>query len=409
MMVKKRKFQPGRDWIWYAPNTTDVYSKREIDAVAKCLEEGWLSPGKYAAEFEKKISRLYGKRYGIFVNSGSSANLLAIDAMRFKPGSEIVTPACTFSTTLNPIIQLGYVPVFVDVTPGAYVADPEFVRKAISRKTAAVVVPHLIGRFADMPAFAAICRSRGISLIEDSCDTIGGSIKGKPTGVWSDITTTSFYASHVITAGGGGGMVMTNDKSIAGRVRLMRDWGRGISRHDEDIRSRLTTYKVGGEYYDSAYVFVERGYNMKPIEMQAAFGLTQLRNLKKFLARREYNFGRLRNFFKPFEKFFILPVDLPQSQTNWLAFPLTIRSEAPFSRNELVKCLEARKIQTRPLFAGNILRHPGYRDITRRLVGNLKNSDVIMRQSFLIGCHHGLTPDMLAYVEEAFNKFLSRF
>lgn len=405
---KKNKFIPGKDWIWYAPNTYDVFGDEEIKAVIRCLKSGWLTAGKNAAVFEDKIAALYGKKFGLFVNSGSSANLLAFEALNFPKGSEVITPACNFNTTVSPIIQKNLIPVFIDVEAGAYTMDPDLLARAVSRKTVAIMVPHLVGNFVDLEKIRSFCDKRHLILIEDSCDTIGGNFKGKPTGYWSDITTTSFYASHLITAGGEGGMLMTDDKNVIRRAKLFRNWGRGISRHDEKIRSRLSTFRIDGKPYDSAFVFVEKGYNLKPTEMQAAFGLEQLKRLNNFIKIRRDNFIRLYNFFQKFEEYFILPKEKPESLTNWLAFPLTIRKTAFFQRNSLVRYLENNKIQTRPLFAGNILKQPAYLSIKYRKIGTLENSQFILHHSFLIGLHHGLTSEMIDYVLEVFLKFFKK-
>ncbi len=405
-LIRGKKFRPGKDWVWYAPNTTDAFGREEINAVKECLESGWLTAGKITAEFESKIAALYGKKYGLFVNSGSSANLLAVEAYGFKKGAEVITPACNFNTTVAPLVQAGLTPVFADVGLGSYVLEPAELSKALSKKTAAVMAPHLIGNFVNLPEIRAFCRKHGLVFLEDSCDTIGGLFQGRPSGKWTDATTTSFYASHIITAGGAGGMLLTDDKDFRERARVFRDWGRGISRHDEKIRSRLATFQIDGKPYDSAFVFVERGYNMKPTEMQAAFALAQLARLPGFIARRTRNFRRLYEFFAAYEDRLILPQSRPDAATNWLAFPLTIRPGAGFERNELVKYLEDRKIQTRPLFSGNILKHPAYKNIPSRKAGTLRNSDIILNNALLVGAHHGLTDKMTDYVAEVFAGFL---
>jgi len=405
-LIKNKKFVPGKDWVWYAPNTTDAYNKEEIIAVEEALKRGWLAPGIITEKFENKVAKLYGKKYGLFVNSGSSANLLALEIYKFQKGSEVITPSCNFNTTVSPIIQAGLVPVFVDVELDKYTIDVSQLEKAVSKKTVAVIVPHLIGNFINSQKIKSFCKKHNLVFIEDSCDTIGGLYKGKPSGIWSDITTTSFYASHIITTGGAGGMLMTNDKKLREKARIFRDWGRGISRHDERIRSRLATFKIDGKPYDSAFVFVERGYNFKPTEMQAAFGLKQLERLNSFTYTRRKNFEALYDFFKKYEDYFILPREEEKSKTNWLAFPLTIRNKAPFNRNSLVKYLEDNKIQTRPLFSGNILKQPAYKGIKYRKIGNLENSQYILKQSFLIGAHHGLTKPMVDYIQDRFEKFL---
>lgn len=407
-LISGKKFIPGKDWVWYAPNTTDAFGEREMRAVQRALRKGWLTLGPITAEFEKEIARLFGKKYGLFVNSGSSANLLALESMKFPKGSEVITPACNFNTTVAPIVQSGLTPVFVDVGLGMYAIDADSLTRALSKKTVAVMAPHLIGSFVDLPKIRSFCKKHNLIFIEDSCDTIGGLFKNKPSGEWSDITTTSFYASHIITTGGAGGMLMTNNKKFREKARVFRDWGRGISRHDEKIRSRLATFKIDEKPYDSAFVFVERGYNFRPTEMQAAFGLEQLNRLNNFIKIRRRNFERILGFFRQFEEYFILPQEASNTKTHWLAFPLTIKKSAPFKRNELVKYLEDHKIQTRPLFSGNILKHPAYKNIAHRKIGDLKNSQYILEQSFLIGLHHGLTDKMIDYVLLTFSNFLKR-
>ena len=408
-LIKNKKFISGKNWVWYAPNRTDAFGENEIQAVVASLRSGWLTLGQITQKFEDEIAKLFGKKYGLFVNSGSSANLLALEVFNFPKGSEIITPACTFNTTVAPIIQTGSIPVFVDVELGNYQIRVSELKKALSKKTVAVMAPHLIGNFMNLPEIRAFCDKRKLFFIEDSCDTIGGKFRGLPSGRWSDVVTTSFYASHLITTGGAGGMLMTDDKKLWERARLFRDWGRGISRHDQNINSRLATFKVDGKPYDSAFVFVELGYNFKPTEMQAAFGLEQLNRLDGFIGLRRHNFDRLCKFFKQFEEYFILPEEPPHTDVNWLAFPLTIKKEAPFTRNALVKYLEYHKIQTRPLFSGNIVKQPAYTKVKYRKIGNLKNSQFIMDRAFLIGLHHGLSDKMIDYMFDMFTLYLKRF
>lgn len=405
-LVAKKRFTPGTDWVWYAPNTKDIYGTPEIAAVKQSLEAGWLTTGAITRTFEQKIADIFGKKYGLFVNSGSSANLLAFEALGFPKGSEVITAACNFNTTVAPILQCGLVPVFVDVKEGYYTLDPKDLKRALSRKTRAIIVPHLIGNIADMQAIFAFAKKHKLIVIEDSCDTIGASYKKKKTGAFSHVTTTSFYASHLVTTGGSGGMLMMNDKKLIERARVFRDWGRGISRHDESIRSRLATFQIDGKAYDSAFVFAERGYNMRPTEMQAAFGLTQLARLPGFLSARRKHFKRLHTFFKKYPEHFIVPKEEPTAEVHWLAFPLTIAPTSSIDRNALVRFLEDNKIQTRPLFSGNIVKHPPYRKVGRR-IGKLKNADLILKNGLLIGAHHGLTPAMVDYVIATFERFIA--
>ena len=404
-LVAKKKFTRGVDWVWYAPNTKDAFDATEIKAVTACLETGWLTTGATTRMFEARIADIFGKKYALFVNSGSSANLLAFESLRLPKGSEVITAACNFNTTVAPILQCGLVPVFVDVKAGHYTIDPIDLPKALSKKTRAIIVPHLIGNIADMQAIWKFARAHNLYVIEDSCDTIGALYKGKKTGLFSHITTTSFYASHLITTGGAGGMVMFNDKKLRENARVFRDWGRGISLHDESIRSRLATFKIDGKPYDSAFVFAERGYNMRPTEMQAAFGLAQLPRLPGFLSSRRMHFNRLRAFFSKHPEHFILPTEEKGAEVHWLAFPLTIQATSSLDRNALVRYLEDHKIQTRPLFSCNIVKHPPYKK-AGRVIGKLPNANLILKKGFLIGAHHGLTPAMVDYVIETFATYL---
>lgn len=408
-MSRRISFRPGKDWVWYAPNGFEAYGEPEIKAVVKSLKRGWLTVGEITKKFEDRVAKIFGKKYGLFTNSGSSANLLALKMFHFKKGSEVITPACTFNTTLAPIVQLGLKPVFVDVDLGTFVVNFDSVKKAISKKTVAMLLPYLIGNFFDVEKIYKLCKKHKIILIEDSCDTIGGTIKGKPSGKWSDVTVTSFYASHLITAGGAGGMLMLNDKNLRERARKIRDWGIDVSYHNEKIRKRLSAYKIDGRPYDSAFTYVEQGYNFKPTEMQAAFALEQLKRLKTFSKIRERNFKIISLFLKGYDRYFILPKPFPGAKVKWLAYPLIIKQGAPFKRNQLITYLEDHKIQTRPIFAGNILKHPAYKNISYRKVGNFKNSDFIMKNGLLIAVHHGLTKEKLKYMFGVFEKFLKKY
>lgn len=406
-LIKNKKFTPGTDWVWYAPNTKDVYGDAEIKAATKALQDGWLTVGPVTNQFEKQIASLFGKKLGLFVNSGSSANLLAFAALELPVGSEVITAACNFNTTVAPIVQAGLVPVFIDVKPGFYTLDTSLLEQALTKKTRAIIAPHLIGNLVDLTKLRLFAKKHNLIIIEDSCDTIGSTWKGKPTGTYADITTTSFYASHVITTAGAGGMVVTNDKSLRERARVYRDWGRGISKHDDKIRSRLNTYKIQGKPYDSAFVFVKQGYNMRPTEVQAAFGLEQLERLDGFMQTRKDNFNKIRNFFAQYEDDFILPETETEADVNWLAFPLTIQKHSKIERNKFVTYLEDHKIQTRPLFSGNITKQPAYKGVGRT-VGDAPVSNHILTHAFLIGAHHGQTSEMLDYMFEVIDSYMEK-
>jgi CDP-6-deoxy-D-xylo-4-hexulose-3-dehydrase len=405
-LTKHRKFKAGKEWAYYAPNTKYVFGKQEIAAVNKVLKKGWLGTGDQTTQFEAAVAKLFGKKYGVFVNSGSSANLLSLQASRLPKGAEVITPSCTFNTTIAPIVQSGLVPVLVDVKVGEYVLDTDQLEAARSEKTVAVKVPHLIGNFADMKKIRAFCDKYKLLLIEDSCDTIGGLYAGKPSGIYSDITTTSFYASHIITAGGAGGMVMSDDPELIKRVRVFASWGRGLRGYTESIKDRLAAYEIDGKPYDSAFVFVEQGYNFRPTEIQAAFGLAQLKRLPSFTKHRRWAFESLYTFFSRYKEYFILPIEQPKSKTQWLAFPLTIRPEAPFTRNEFVTYLEHHKIQTRPLFAGNVVKHIAYHKSEYRVIGELPHSQNILHNSFLIGAHHTMTQESMLHTKKVIEDFI---
>lgn len=377
--------------IWYAPYKFESYGEEEIKAVEESLRSGWLGgQGPKSIEFEKEIAKRFGKRYGVFVNSGSSSCLLAIAALDLPKGSKIITPACTFSTTLAPIIQLGYKPVFVDVGLTDYVADIDQILTAITPQVKALMLPNLIGNKPDWARLKRELKLLGredIYLIEDSADTITKSPE-------TDVATTSFYASHVITAGGVGGMVMFNDQKHVTKCLQYRDWGR-LGNDSEIIDDRFN-HSVDGIPYDHKFLYSVLGYHMKACEMNAAFGLVQLKRFKKFSQIRRQNFERYLENLQGIGDL-ILPDD--SIKPNWLAIPLQTEK-----RFELLTFLEENNIQTRVTFAGNVTRHPVYREYLQEF----PNSDTIMKNGFLLGAHHGMTIEDVDYVcnkiKEFFNK-----
>jgi CDP-6-deoxy-D-xylo-4-hexulose-3-dehydrase len=393
---------------------TTKYGKEEIDAVLEVLKDPTkIVAGPRVHEFEEKIGALFGKRFGVMVNSGSSANLIALDALHLPQGSEVITPALTFSTTLAPIVKLGLVPVFADVEFGKYTINIDQIEKLITKKTKALMIPLLLGNIPDMARLKSLAKKHKLYFIEDSCDTLGGQFNGKPSGTYSDISTTSFYASHIITAAGGSGMALFSDPIIARTALLMANWGRestlyGAYEKSEEIKKRFTK-TIEGKTYDGKFIFSEIGYNFQSTELEAAFGLVQLKRLPDFAKRRKENFKRLFTFFKNYEKYFILPETHKLADVNWLAFPLTVREGAPFSRVDLQVYLEERSIQTRPIFTGNVLRQPGFSHIKKRVLrGGYPVSDSIMQNGILVGCHHSLEKNHLDYLEETFTNFLKR-
>ncbi|MDO8499692.1 MAG: aminotransferase class I/II-fold pyridoxal phosphate-dependent enzyme [bacterium] len=397
------------------PYASAVYGKEEIRAVNRILANPQrIVAGESVREFERQIAKAFGKSHGLMVNSGSSANLIALEVINLPPGSEVITPALTFSTTLAPILQKGLTPVFVDVEEGTYVVNVDQVEAMITKKTSALMIPSILGNIPDLERLQKLAKKHDLWLIEDSCDTLGPSFKGKPTGHYSDITTTSFYASHIITAAGGGGMVCFHDKKLALRALVMSSWGRqstlfGVNEKSEDLKKRFST-RIGGKVYDAKFIFSEIGYNFQPIELEAAFGLEQLKKLGKFSVLRKRNYGILENFFRRYEKFFILPRQDKRAKTNWLAFPLTIRPGAPFSRLEITKYLEERDIQTRPVFTGNVLKQPAFKNIkAKQRSAGYPVTDRVMTNGFVLGCHHGLTGPQQKYLLSTLESFLSQY
>ena len=392
------------------PYAQAVHGEAERRAVLEVLDAHETIMGPRTRSFEKRVASLFGKRHGVMVNSGSSANLIALQALDLPTGSEVITPALTFSTTVAPIVQLGLVPVLVDSELGTYQVDVDAIEEGIGEATSALVIPNLLGNLPDLPALRDIADRYGLAYLEDSCDTLGASYGGKPSGAYSDVTTTSFYGSHVITGAGGGGMACTHDEELAQRLRVLRGWGRRSSGmgETEEVEERFNE-SVDGIPYDAKFVFDTMGYNFLPLEISAAFGSAQLDRLTEFTRARAQAFSRLLRFFGSYEEVFVLPTQRPETETNWLAFPLTIRDDASFTRREIMTHLERAGIQTRTLFAGNLLRHPGFKGMgARRLEGGYPVADLVMESSFVIGCHQGLTDEQLDHVEQVFEAFLDR-
>ena len=363
-----------------------VYDEEEINAVVESLKNTFLSVGELSTEFENKVAELFNKKYGVFVNSGSSANLLVTQLI---PKGEVITPALTFATTLTPLLQCGLTPVFIDSGIDTFLPTIEDIKSKITDKTTAIMIPNLLGNKMDSKALRELCDEKGLIYVEDSCDTITNSN--------GHFVTTSFYGSHIITAMGGGGMVMSDDKEAIDRIRTMRDWGRGVD-VSEDIKERYK-YEIDGIPYDGKFWYTEQGFNMRPCEAQAAFGLEQLKRLPTFAQTRVNNFKALYNFFSEFP-YFNLPVS--QFNPNWLAFPLTIK-DAPFTRFEMVEYFESKGIQTRPIFSGNICRHPAFKQ-----EGHFPNADYVMIHGLLLGIHQGMGYDEIEYIKKTFNDFINR-
>lgn len=393
------------------PYGLSVHGKEEIKAVTEVLNST-TQMGKNVSTFEKKVAKLFNKKYGLMVNSGSSALLLAMETLDFPEGSEIITPALTFSTTVGYIVRNKWIPVFVDVEEGTYCININKIKKLISNKTKAIVAPHLMGNIVDWKKIKKIIKKKKILIIEDSADTLGATYRGMSTGNLADISITSFYGSHIINCAGNGGMVCFNDKKIYEKAKLLRSWGRSSSLYDEKsekIENRFNT-KLDGIQYDKKFVFSEIGHNLEPSEIGAAFGLVQLKKLKKNLSKRETNFKIHSQFLKKYEEFFIIPKQLEGSKSGWLAYPVTIKDKAPFTRTELQIFLEKRNIQTRVVFTGNITRQPGFKKI--KMVKDrtgYPEADKVMKNGILIACHHGLTKKMIKHIHSSIDHFLSKF
>ena len=374
--------------VWYAPNKKEAYGDAEIQAVVDCLNDGWLAGfGPRTIQFEKEVSDLFSKKHGLFVNSGSSAILLGLNALNLEAGAEVITAACTFSTTVAPIIQCGLTPIFCDVDIGTYVANPDQVCEKITNKTKLIILPNLIG---SKPNWSEIRRrvneiNKDIILFEDSADTITFTPE-------TDVAITSFYSSHLITAGGSGGMLMVNNEKYLKRATMFRDWGR-IGDNSEDVKTRFE-YSIDNIPYDYKFLYGAVGYNMKSSEMNAAFGLVQLSRIEEIRSKRKTMFNRYLENLKDVSEL-TLPINTYDS--DWLAIPFMTKN-----RMALLTFLENNNIQTRVCFAGNITRHPVYRDY----VQDFPNADRIMAEGFLLGAHHGMTIEDVDYVCDKIKEFL---
>ncbi|OGN63904.1 MAG: NarL family transcriptional regulator [Chlamydiae bacterium RIFCSPHIGHO2_12_FULL_49_32] len=386
-----------------------VYGEEEIEAVVRALRTS-TQMGKHVRAMEGQTSALFAKKYGVMVNSGSSANYLAVEIADLPKGSEVITPILTFSTTVAPLIKNGLIPVFVDVESATYNIDANQVEEMITKNTSALMIPNLLGNLPDWKKLRSLADKYDLFVIEDSADTLGATFDNLPVGRFSDISTTSFYGSHVISCAGNGGMLCVNEEHLADRAKLLRSWGRSSSLfvESEAIENRFNV-KVDQIEYDAKFVFEALGYNLEPSEIGAAFGLVQLKKLQNNIALIEKAFSEQCRFFSKYEEWFLLPEQISNSRTGWLAFPLIIKDQAPFSRKELQIFLEQNNIQTRTVFTGNILKQPGFALITcRTSPRGYPHADLVMRGGMLIGCHHGLTDEMMRHMHCTFEKFVSR-
>ncbi len=395
--------------IYYAKA---VYNNKEISAVMRALKNpAALMNGPAVKEFEKKASAKFGKKYGLMVNSGSSANLLALASFDFKKNSEIITPSLTFATTIAPIYQVGCIPHFIDVQENKYIAKVNQIEKCINKKTVAIMIPNLLGNIAEWKLIYNIAKKYNLKVIEDSADTIGYTYLKKNTGKLSDTVTTSFYGAHLITGAGFGGLVCFNDKKLYLKAKMLREYGRSSATFDESsgIKKRFSK-NVAGIPYDVKYIFSDMGYNFIPSEISGAFALEQLKKLDSIVKIRIKNFKFLNNFFQQFPSIFRLPVQQDKVKTGWLAYPVLLKNNVSFSRKDLQVYLEKNGIQTRPIFSGNILKQPLMKNrYYKKHKEAHKVSDDVMKNGLLIGCHHGLVKKDLNYMVSTCRKFLHQY
>ena len=386
----------------------NVYDKKEISSVINTLKIS-TQMGKNVTNFEKKIGKIFSKKYSLMVNSGSSALILALNVLNLKKGSEIITPCLNFGTAVSAILLTGHIPVFVDINIDTLQIEPELIEKKITKKTKALLIPNLIGNIPEWKKIRRIAKKNNLKIIEDSADTLGAKINNKSTGIYSDISITSFYGSHIISCAGNGGMFLTNNINYYKKAKVLRSWGRmsTLIKDSENINKRLGI-KLKGIEYDKKFVFSELGYNFEPSEISASFGKVQLQKFTKFNKTRNKNFSLHLKFFKKFKDLFILPKIQKKVQTNFLAYPIILIDNIFFIKKELQIYLENNNIQTRPIFSGNILRHPAFQNLNSKKnnINSFKNSDYIMRNGLLIGCHQGLTLREINYIHKIINKFI---
>jgi CDP-6-deoxy-D-xylo-4-hexulose-3-dehydrase len=408
-----RPFVPGESRVPYAGR---VYDARELTSLVGASLDFWLTAGPEAERFEKAMRSLFRAVAFLLVNSGSSANLVMLSALTssmverpLRPGDEVVTPAVTFPTTLTPIVQNGLVPVFVDCEVGTYNADPKALEAAIGPRTRALMLPHTLGNPFDLATAARLAREHDLYLLEDCCDALGSTFDGRRVGTFGHMASLSFYPAHHMTTGEGGGVVI-NRGGLVRAAESMRDWGRDCwcPPGQANTCGKRYQWQLGDlpAGYDHKYIYSNLGYNLKATDLQAAIGMAQLEKLPDFCARRRENFRRLYDGLRRWEDRLILPRWLPQADPAWFGFPLTVRDGV--SRLDLVRFLDDRKIETRMIFAGNVLRQPGFRGIPHRVVGDLASSDTVMNDTFFLGVYPGLTAPMIDYVVESVAAFFAR-
>jgi CDP-6-deoxy-D-xylo-4-hexulose-3-dehydrase len=412
----KKPFLGGISQI---PVSGKVFDGDELTNLVDSSLDFWLTSGRYAHEFEEEFAKVMGVKHAMLCNSGSSANLLAVSALKSErlgdralvDGDEVITLAAGFPTTVNPIIQNRLIPVFIDCELGTYDANAENIQAAISPKTRAIVMAHTLGNPFNLDAVMQIAKENNLFVVEDTCDAVGATYDGKPVGSFGDLSTASFYPAHHVTMGEGG-CVLAKTASMRKIVESLRDWGRDCwcLTGEDNTCGRRFDWQLGGlPYgYDHKYTYSHIGYNLKLTDMQAAVGVAQLKKLPSFIAARRKNFNRLHERLKKYEEFFVLPATTPKSEPSWFGFLLTVRPGAPFTRYDIVQHLEAHRIGTRQLFGGNLLAQPAYRNIEHRVSGTLKNTDIVSNNSFWIGVYPGLSNEMISYMISTISSFVAK-
>jgi CDP-6-deoxy-D-xylo-4-hexulose-3-dehydrase len=412
-VIAKSDFVPGETTV---PVSGKVLDSDDFAALVDASLDGWLTSGRFHISFERALARYVGARSSMFVNSGSSANLVALSGLTspklgkraLRPGDEVLTVAAGFPTTVNPIIQNGLRPVVVDVELGTYDAISDRLREAVGPKTRAIMMAHTLGNPFDLDTVTQLCKEHGLWLVEDSCDALGSTYDGKRTGSFGDTATVSFYPAHHITTGEGGA-VFVKSPLVRKQVESFRDWGRDCyceTGHDNTCFKRFD-WKLGDlpQGYDHKYIYSHIGYNLKATDMQAALGLSQLQKIDSFTEARKRNFAHLASRFAGIDGL-ILPRATPKSDPSWFGYPITLEPEHPADRNKLMRFLDERKIGARLIFAGNLMKQPAYRNIDFRVVGDMTNTDIVMNRSFWVGVYPGLTVPMLDYIADTIIEFV---
>lgn len=415
--MKNPKFIPGKTYI---PVSGKVFDNQEINNAIKAAKEGWWTEGKWAKIFEKNFKEYFPIKYISLINSGSSANLLAVACLtanclgdqKLQRGDEFITTPCSFPTTVNPGLLYGLTPVFVDVKLTDLNINEDKIEKAISKKTKAIILAHTLGIPFNLEKIQKIAKKYHLWLIEDCCDALGSEYKGKLVGTFGDMATFSFYPAHQITMGEGGAII-TNNPVLNRLIRQFRDWGRDCwcDTGKDNTCGKRFSQQFGNlpDGYDHKYIYSQIGYNLKLTDFQAAIGVAQLKKLPLFIKRRKENYTQLYNFFKEYEKYFIFPKINQGLDPCWFGFMIIVKDNARFSKNELVKYLEENKIGTRSLFGGNLLLHPAYENIKHKVSGQLTNSNKITKDGFWIGVYPGITKEMINYITQKMDIFLKKY